>query len=288
MKTVARKLLFSLTENLWTAGFALAGRQRHPVQPWTSPGGHHILALAPHPDDEVAGCGGTLVRHHHAGDTTHLLFVTDGRASRAGGLSPHQMAERRASEAQESARALEITHVHWLGLPENDWPLEHLLQTFHNLFEKFPISLIYAPSRVDFHPEHHKVAHGLALALRQMPDPPLVRAYQLHVPLGNLANLVCPIPEGASPSRAIRAYASQWGSLERVFRMWQYSSASYRQPYPVEVFWEMPGSTYVRLHQDPLPWPENLFRGLRPRPFTDPLAYIVGNHHRKTLKISSQ
>jgi len=27
-----------------------------------------ILCIAPHPDDETLGCGGTLLRHKHEGD----------------------------------------------------------------------------------------------------------------------------------------------------------------------------------------------------------------------------
>src|SRR5258705_86546 len=38
-----------------------------------------ILVLAPHMDDEVLGCGGTIARHAQAGADVTVIFLTDGR-----------------------------------------------------------------------------------------------------------------------------------------------------------------------------------------------------------------
>ena len=35
-----------------------------------------IIVIAPHPDDETLGCGGTLLRHKAEGDEIHWLIVT--------------------------------------------------------------------------------------------------------------------------------------------------------------------------------------------------------------------
>ena len=35
-----------------------------------------ILAIAPHPDDETLGCGGTLYKHKAEGDEIYWLIVT--------------------------------------------------------------------------------------------------------------------------------------------------------------------------------------------------------------------
>ena len=35
-----------------------------------------ILVIAPHPDDETLGCGGTLLRHTAEGDELHWLIMT--------------------------------------------------------------------------------------------------------------------------------------------------------------------------------------------------------------------
>jgi len=43
------------------------------------PAGKNILVLAPHPDDEVIGCGGTLYKHFLAGAEITVVYMTDGR-----------------------------------------------------------------------------------------------------------------------------------------------------------------------------------------------------------------
>ena len=36
-----------------------------------------VFVVAAHPDDEVLGCGGTLLKHIDQGDKVYILFVTD-------------------------------------------------------------------------------------------------------------------------------------------------------------------------------------------------------------------
>lgn len=51
-----------------------------------------ILVVAPHPDDETLGCGGTMLRHIARGDDVHWCIVTAMHES--GGYSTAQIAER--------------------------------------------------------------------------------------------------------------------------------------------------------------------------------------------------
>ena len=41
-----------------------------------------IFVVAAHPDDEVLGCGGTLLKHVHDGDKVYILFISDGVSGR--------------------------------------------------------------------------------------------------------------------------------------------------------------------------------------------------------------
>ena len=41
-----------------------------------------IFVVAAHPDDEVLGCGGTLLKHINEGDKVYVLFVSDGVSGR--------------------------------------------------------------------------------------------------------------------------------------------------------------------------------------------------------------
>lgn len=75
------------------------------------PPGSRAVVIAPHPDDEVLGCGGLLQRLAEAGRTLQLISVTDGSASHPG--SDRWPVQRLSVvRPQESAEALRR-----LGLP---------------------------------------------------------------------------------------------------------------------------------------------------------------------------
>jgi LmbE family N-acetylglucosaminyl deacetylase len=67
-----------------------------------------VLAIAPHPDDEIIGCGGALLRHAAAGDPTTVVYLTSGGLS-AGHpwLSERERAARREQEAMASCAVLQ-------------------------------------------------------------------------------------------------------------------------------------------------------------------------------------
>ena len=75
------------------------------------PEGHRAVIIAPHPADEVLGCGGLLQGLAALGRAIQLISVTDGSASHPG--SRRWSVERLSVvRPQESAQAL-----HRLGLP---------------------------------------------------------------------------------------------------------------------------------------------------------------------------
>ena len=41
-----------------------------------------IFVVAAHPDDEILGCGGTLLKHIDSGDKVYILFVSEGVSGR--------------------------------------------------------------------------------------------------------------------------------------------------------------------------------------------------------------
>ena len=83
-----------------------------------------VVAVAPHPDDEVLGIGGLLSLLARAGSHIHIIAVTDGEASHPGSptLSPKALAARRVEESATAREALGLTGatVERLGLPDGD------------------------------------------------------------------------------------------------------------------------------------------------------------------------
>lgn len=270
-------------EGVWAGLFALLGRiDPHPVSHWTSPGGQRVLFVAPHPDDEIAGAAGTLVRHRRAGDRVTLLVVTDGRRSRALPLPPAEVARRRAQEARDAARLLDLELI-LLGLPEGEWVSECLEHQVREHLAEEPYDLFYVPSRLDYHPDHLRVARVLGEVI---PAGARCRCYAVHVPLtARLTTLVTPL-DAATTTTAVAAraaHASQVGSMERPWRIRRYTARRHRLSGLAEPFFELDGATYRALHRgDPDGW--RPLRSLRPRPWGDPLAYLMGWRERRRVR----
>jgi LmbE family N-acetylglucosaminyl deacetylase len=248
-----------------------------------------VLVVAPHPDDEIA-CGGTLLLHARAGDEVHVVYVTDGRGSRAGGLGPDEMAAQRRDEVDQVAPALGLRGAHWLGLREWEWDEATLERALGGHLREREPDVVYVTSRLDFHPEHVRVAGCVARALLPAaPQGVKLRIYQIQVPLTPLlVNLVAPISTVADELlAAMRRYRSQVGSIERCHRMKRYAAACYGMAGHAEEFWEIDADAYRRVHAAPAD-PAGAFRGVRWWPFTDPLAYLRGLGARRRAAHAAQ
>lgn len=247
-----------------------------------------VLVVAPHPDDEVIGCGGAILRHGAAGDRVTVAYVTDGRRSRAFGLTPDRMAETRKAEAEAAAERLRLDRLEWLGLREGEWQPDELQSRLSEVLCRCKPTIVYAPSRVDFHPEHHAVAHVLAGALATC-DPadagPRLHVCQLQVPLGRvLVNRFVDISSVATAHlAALDAHASQRGSIIECLRTKRYAARTHRVAGLAEEFWEMTVNDYRELHRESADRWRGRFRGFRYLAASDPAAYLVGRRERRRL-----
>jgi LmbE family N-acetylglucosaminyl deacetylase len=276
------------TARLWTHTFDLAGRFSPSPRRWSSAGGHRVLVVAPHPDDEAIGCAGTVLLHRRAGDVVCIAHVTDGSASRALGLDAQTMRRRRRAESEVSARTLGVQRHEWLGLCEGQWTLEQGQAQLRALVTDFVPDVCYAPSCVDYHPEHVRVAEAFAPAL---PDAAIARIYPVHVPLLGAVNLVADVSsEVPSIDAAVAAYVTQTASTARAARLRRYAAGLYGCERAGETFWELTAAAYRRLHSSGAFATDGPWRGLRERPWTDPLAYLRGSlergHLAKSLRVA--
>lgn len=133
-----------------------------------------VLVLAPHPDDEVFGCGGALADLVARGAAIDVLLVTDGAAAGEGDAERRRIAALRAEESREALRILGGGTVHEGGLPDRGLggARERLAALVASWLAKVAPDLVFAPSPVETHPDHRAVAYALfALARRGAADP---------------------------------------------------------------------------------------------------------------------
>ncbi|MGH9423774.1 MAG: PIG-L deacetylase family protein, partial [Thermoanaerobaculia bacterium] len=109
--------------------------------------GERLLILAPHPDDEVIGCGGLLALHLRDGRPVYVVVATDG--AQAGD------AAQREAESRAALAILGDVTIEFLRFPdralENASELDLRLAAI--LREQKP-DLIAVPSPLEIHPDH--------------------------------------------------------------------------------------------------------------------------------------
>lgn len=91
-----------------------------------------ILLLAPHPDDEVLGCGGLLSRLVHQGKEVDVCIISDGSASHHNCCDTPSdiIAAERKQLAYSAARIIGLpnTHIHFLNLLDGNIPSDFHLE----------------------------------------------------------------------------------------------------------------------------------------------------------------
>lgn len=113
-----------------------------------------VLVVAPHPDDESLGCGGTLLKHKHAGDDIHWLIVTG--AHQEHGFSQERV-ESRAREIELVTGCYKFNSVHNLMLPTtklDTLPRGKIIELFSVVFKQTQPNIVYVPHRGDVHSDH--------------------------------------------------------------------------------------------------------------------------------------
>jgi N-acetylglucosamine malate deacetylase 1 len=123
------------------------------------------LVIAPHPDDETLGCGGTLARLAPTCEI-HVLLVTNGDG---GGELPPGTSERRKAEMAAAVRTLGIrTQVLHFDAPDgrfSDSP--QYRQRVAALLEQHRPEWVFLPWLLDSHPDHSRIAQATSRVLQR-------------------------------------------------------------------------------------------------------------------------
>ncbi|NEV62815.1 PIG-L family deacetylase [Thiorhodococcus minor] len=144
--------------------------------------GASALVLAPHPDDEVLGCGGAIMRHVAAGEPVQAVIVTDGAFG--SGQDRHAQAQARQQESRQAAAVLGYGVPDFWGLPDRGLTYgEPLIERILAAIETQRAELVYAPSWWEMHPDHFVLALATAEAARRCSRPLRLAMYEVGVPL---------------------------------------------------------------------------------------------------------
>jgi len=126
-----------------------------------------ILIVGAHPDDEILGVGGTILKHVKNGDQVKILILGDGEISRETG----DIAKRQ-NQAQIAAMSLGVKDLILEKLPDNQFdsvPLLTIVKIVEKAIMEFKPEIIYTHHGADLNIDHQLTFRAVITACRPQP-----------------------------------------------------------------------------------------------------------------------
>lgn len=138
-----------------------------------------VLVIAPHPDDETLGCGGTILKLKAQGSAVHWLIVTTIEG--VIGFSQKRVPARNA-EIESVSQAYRFDSVHSCMLPAaglDTVDKGRLIGSIASVVKEVRPERIYLPYRNDVHSDHAAVFDA-AISVTKTFRSPFVRSIYVY------------------------------------------------------------------------------------------------------------
>jgi len=182
-----------------------------------------VLLLAPHPDDEILGAGGTMARLAALGCDVTVAIATAGEGDPHSKLLADELMRRRQNEAAQACAVLGLRPPSWWGLPDGQLPTHHaaLAEAVARAVAEVRPQVVFMPWFGEGHADH------AALGKVPLPDDTEVWAYEIWTPLPAPNRLVdiTTVIDRKRDALACHTTAGRTISLEALLALSRYRSA---------------------------------------------------------------
>lgn len=134
-----------------------------------------VLVIAAHPDDEVLGMGGALLKHKAEGDSISIMFMSDGvtgrdfvydRAARQADI------DRRKEMALQAGKLFDARKIDFLDLPNLRLDREYILELTKHIEDQIDCvhpDIVYTHFSNDTNIDHCVTHRASVIAMRPVP-----------------------------------------------------------------------------------------------------------------------
>lgn len=136
----------------------------------------NILVIAPHPDDEIIGVGGTIKKRVDAGHDVYVCVVTKGCEP----LFSNELVEQGRRECREADATLGVKETIFLDFPAvmlETVPRYKLNEGILNIIRRIKPDEVYIPHRGDMQLDHKMIVDAAMVALRPKYEHVVKRIY---------------------------------------------------------------------------------------------------------------
>jgi LmbE family N-acetylglucosaminyl deacetylase len=138
-----------------------------------------ILIVAAHPDDEVLGMGGTILRHSKLKDIVKIVYLATGISSRQkyddkikskklSDINKNKI-KNLQSDAKKAAKILKVKDMSFYDFPDNELdsiPLLKIVKVIENEIKKFKPDIVYTNHFGDLNIDHRVTYNATLTACR--------------------------------------------------------------------------------------------------------------------------
>lgn len=134
-----------------------------------------VLVIAAHPDDELLGVGGTILRHRATGDEVYSVILGEGQTSRWNKRedAPTKIVDNLNRDSLAAAKILGMTKSYFANLPDNRFDHVDLLDVvkeIEKIIAEVKPHIIYTHYQHDLNIDHRLTHAGVLTATRPMAD----------------------------------------------------------------------------------------------------------------------
>jgi LmbE family N-acetylglucosaminyl deacetylase len=154
-----------------------------------------VMVFAPHPDDDLIGCGGSIAKHIQNGNQVLIVYMTSGDSG-SQKYTKEELAKIREAEALKGAKTLGVDEVVFLKNPDGylEASKENIVKVM-DLIREFKPHTIYLPHSDEGHRDHKRTNEIALNAAGRAAGPwfqeskgepwkvSTILAYEVHPPL---------------------------------------------------------------------------------------------------------
>lgn len=124
-----------------------------------------VLVIAPHPDDEILGVGGTILKHINKNDEVFLCIVTKAYTPEWS----EEFLETRKQELEKIRQFLNIKKIYNLDFPSlklDTIPKREINEAISRVVSEVNPDILYIPHKGDLRADHRIVFESSLIAIR--------------------------------------------------------------------------------------------------------------------------
>ncbi len=125
--------------------------------PQTNDKNKQILIIAPHADDEILGCGGSIFKELALGNEVHILLITRGYEAQGFSKTALELKEKEIEKASTSIPFASFKRLELPAVALETIPRSEIIQQINQHINALLIHTLYLPFGRDVHTDHQIV-----------------------------------------------------------------------------------------------------------------------------------